>query len=481
MNKDSKIKLRVLIVEDDEDDYIIIKHYLNKISSAAYEVFWTNTYEDAVKDILADAHDIYLIDHFLGKGEGVEIIETVRSQNFYKPLILLTGAGNREVDEKAMEKGASDYLVKTDLKVDMLERALRYANDRYLQQRYINEQEQKYRSLFELSREPLLLLDKSFSIIEFNNAFQGLFDFGENGPYHKNFQQLFEYAFDVDYIQDKIKKQGFVRGFKTNITFGGKTLTVVLSMAKLADAEVSKEAMYQVAVSDVSRLIEAQEELKKAEKLSMTGRMARMIAHEVRNPLTNINLASGELEELCTSLPESKLYLDMIARNASRISGLIDDLLQSARPPQLEMANTNMQKVLDSAIEACKDRISLQGVNFHKVYPSELVTGKWDPEKLQIAFVNIIINAVEAMKEVEKPELSLILTKEKERPTIFIKDNGVGMDEETKSKLFDPFFTNRKGGLGLGMTATLNIIAMHEGKISVTSNHKQGTEFKVVL
>lgn len=476
-----KMKLRVLVIEDDEDDYIILKHYLNKISSIDYDVYWTSDYDNAVEDILDDEHDLYLIDHFLGKGEGVEIIEQVRKQYFHKPLILLTGAGNREVDEKAREMGASDYLVKTELKVDMLERALRYAHDRFLQQRYINEQERKYRSLFELSREPLLLLGEDYRIIEFNNAFQNLFDFDENGPFEQPFSGFFEYEFDFEFIQKKVKERGFIRGFKTNLKYNNSSITVVLSIAKLGETEVSKEAVYQVAFSDVSRLIEAQDELKKMEKLSLTGRMARMIAHEVRNPLTNINLAAGELEELCATIPDSSLYLEMINRNASRISGLIDDLLQSARPPQLEMASTNMQKVLDSAIDACKDRISLQGVKFHKAYPSELVTGKWDPEKLKIAFVNIMINAVEAMKEVEHPELILTLTKEKERPTIFIKDNGVGMDEETRSKLFDPFFTNRKGGLGLGMTATLNIIAMHEGKISVNSAKNKGTEFKVVL
>jgi PAS domain S-box-containing protein len=476
-----KMKLRVLVIEDDEDDYIILKHYLNKITSVDYDVYWTNNYDDALQDILKNEHDLYLIDHYLGKGEGVEIIEQVRKHHFYKPLILLTGAGNREVDEKAMEKGASDYLVKTELKVDMLERALRYAHDRFLQQRYINEQERKYRSLFELSREPLLLLDEHFKIIEFNNAFQNLFDFDDKGPFEKSFASFFEYDFDFDYIQKKVAERGFVRGLKTNFKHKDATVTVVLSVAKLAESEVSEEAVYQVAFSDVSKLIEAQDELKKMEKLSMTGRMARMIAHEVRNPLTNINLAAGELEELCNQIPESALYIEMINRNAGRISGLIDDLLQSARPTQLEMAKTNMQRVLDSAIEACKDRISLQGVKFQKVYPTELVTGKWDPEKLKIAFVNIMINAVEAMKDIDQPELSLILTKEKNRPTIFIKDNGIGMDEETKSKLFDPFFTNRKGGLGLGMTATLNIIAMHEGRISVNSARNQGTEFKVVL
>ena len=85
------------------------------------------------------------------------------------------------------------------------------------------------------------------------------------------------------------------------------------------------------------------------------------------------------------------------------------------------------------------------------------------------------------MADVENPELTITITKEDETPVIFIKDNGKGMDEETQKSLFDPFFTGRKGGLGLGMTATFNIVNMHEGFIRVKSEVEKGTEFKVML
>lgn len=474
-------ELKVLVIDDDEDDYFIVKHYLNKIKTQKFDVYWINDFDQAGEEILKNEHDIYLIDHFLGKGEGIEIIEKVRSYGFYKPLILLTGAGNQEVDRKAMEKGASDYLVKTDLKIDLLERTLRYAYERYHQQRYIKEQERKYKSLFELSREPLLILDKDFNIIEYNNTFQQLFEFGEKAPTNLPFKDFFSYDFDFDILSEKVLKQGFIRGFKTNFQYREDSLTVIISVARLNANSVSEKAEFQVAISDVSQLIEAQKQIQQMEKLSMTGRMARMIAHEVRNPLTNINLAVGELEEITQKVPEASLYLEMVGRNAERISKLIDDLLQSAKPAKLEMTNAIMQEVLDSAIEACKDRISLQGVHFKKIYPEDPIEGRWDPEKLKIAFVNIIINAVEAMKEKDEAKLELFLTKEQEKPTIYIKDNGCGMDEDTANKIFDPFFTNRNDGLGLGMTATLNIVAMHNGKISVNSKKNVGTEFKVVL
>src|SRR5690554_679454 len=105
------MSVKVLIVDDDEDDYIIMSHLLSKIQIENYEAYWCNDFDLAEAEILKDKHDIYLIDHFLGKGDGIEIIEKIRSKNGLKPLILLTGSSDYAVDEKAMTKGASDFLI----------------------------------------------------------------------------------------------------------------------------------------------------------------------------------------------------------------------------------------------------------------------------------------------------------------------------------------------------------------------------------
>lgn len=478
------MSLRVLIIDDDEDDYIIMSHHLSKIKTLDYEVFWCNDYDEAEREILKDEHDIYLIDHFLGKGEGIEIIERVRAQDVLKPLILLTGAGNIQVDEKAMEKGASDFIVKKEIRVDTLERSLRYAMERYHQQQYIKNQEKKYRSLFELSMEPILILDDEFRIQEYNAAFVTVFHDQDTPNHHllnSSFKELFKYDFDFAGLTKRLEKDGFVQGYKTSMFDGAKDIVVILSIAHLPTDNDPDSGKYHVAINDVTTLMEKEEELKKVEKLSMTGRMARMIAHEVRNPLTNINLALGELEEITGKIEDAEVFQSMIARNTKRISTLIDDLLKSARPPELEKVHTSLQEILNAAIEFCQDRIDLLSVDLKIVVPDEAIGGYWDPEKLKIAFVNIITNAIEAMNDRELPELSIIISEEEGQPVIYIKDNGKGMDEETQQSLFDPFFTSRKDGLGLGMTATLNIINMHDGKISVKSATGNGTEFKIRL
>lgn len=478
------MSLKVLIIDDDEDDYIIMGHHLSKIKTNDYDVFWCNDYDQAEREILKDEHDIYLVDHFLGKGEGIEIIERVRQRGVLKPIILLTGAGNIQVDEKAMEKGASDFIVKKEIRVDTLERSLRYAMERYHQQRYIRAQEKKYRSLFELSMEPVIILDDELKIQEYNAAFVRVFHDQDTPEHHllkSSFKELFKYEFDYSGLIKRLDRDGFVQGYKTTMFDGVKNIVVILSIAHLPSDQPSEENRYHVAINDVTTMLEKEQELKKVEKLSMTGRMARMIAHEVRNPLTNINLALGELKEISGQFDDAETFQDMIGRNTERISSLIDELLKSARPAELEKVHAVLQDILAAALEFCQDRIDLLNVDLQKVLPDEPIEGRWDPEKLKIALVNIITNAIEAMADVENPELSIIVSMEDDAPVIYIKDNGKGMDEETQKSLYDPFFTSRKNGMGLGMTATLNIINMHNGTIRLNSAEGKGTEFIIAL
>lgn len=478
------MSIRVLIIDDDEEDFLIIKHFLSKIKSEEYCIDWCSDYDCAEGEISKDEHDIYLIDYFLGKGEGIDIIENVRKKNVLKPIILLTGAGNRFLDEKALEKGASDFLDKRELRSDTIERALRYALERYNQQRYIRNQERKYRSLFELSIEPFFILDDAFKIAEWNAAFVDVFSTSalpKSALKGKPFEALFKRPNDYTFFIEKLQKEGFAKGIKTVLFNGVRDIVCILSVSRLPRTSNHKNTGFHVALNDLSKIMEQEEELKKVDKLMMSGRMARMIAHEVRNPLTNIRLAVEELAEFSSEDEDVITLQKMIERNAQRIANLIDDLLKSARPMELEKQTTDLLPILQDAIELCLDRIELQNVKLIRSIPDTPIVGDWDPEKLKIALVNIITNAIEAMENCPSPELCIQLNCEPDDLVILIRDNGKGMDKETQRNLFDPLFTNRKGGLGLGMTTTLNIISMHEGKINVQSDEEKGTEFRIVL
>ncbi|MBW7867314.1 MAG: response regulator [Brumimicrobium sp.] len=475
--------IKILIIEDKKDDFYSITRFLKEENEADYEINWCCDFKLAEEEILMETHDVYLIDYFFGKKEGLAIVERLRERNFRKPIILLTGNCSKDIEAKAIALGASDFLIKEEIKPEMLERSIRYALDRYKQQQFIREQEQKYRNLFELSVEPFLILNENFQIIEFNSSFLDVFDQLKPSNEQVNnlqFSELFKSQEEYNSLKQHLEVEQAVKGFKTILLNYDRDVVASISIAALPKSQLSDKDFYHVAISDLTKIMEQEQELKRTEKHSMSGRMARMIAHEIRNPLTNIRLALGELESI-TSNDDAVMLNQMIERNTSRISTLIDDLIKSARPQELTKESVDLRMVVAESLMLCQDRIELLNIHLKKNICDSPIIGEWDKEKLKIAFTNIITNAIEAMEEVSTPVLTIIVNCFDDIPTVYIRDNGKGMDEETLANLFDPFFSNRKNGLGLGMTATLNIINMHEGKIYVRSELGKGTEFRVEI
>jgi len=221
-------------------------------------------------------------------------------------------------------------------------------------------------------------------------------------------------------------------------------------------------------------------ELKSIEKFAATGRIARTIAHEVRNPLTNISLAAEQLKELMSENEESDMLLEMVGRNVTRINQLVSELLNSTRFAQLESSQADLNQVLDEALEQAKDRIELKQVTVETTYEKGLDKIMVDREKIKLAFLNIIVNAIESMQQ-GSGVLRVSTQKAGDKYITEIKDNGTGMDEETLQKLFEPYFTNKMKGNGLGLTNTQNIILNHKGHISVKSKLGSGSSFIIVL
>ena len=218
-------------------------------------------------------------------------------------------------------------------------------------------------------------------------------------------------------------------------------------------------------------------DLRGIEKFAATGRISRTIAHEVRNPLTNINLAAEHIRSETTANPEIELLLNMITRNGNRINQLISDLLNSTRETHLDFKKLSVNDLLDSSLEFARDRLELKNIQVIKKYTENLCEILADSEKINIAFLNIIINAIEAM---EPNGILQILTEHKnERCVVTIKDNGKGMSKDQLSKLFEPYFTTKENGTGLGLTNTQNILLSHKATIFVESKEHEGTKFTI--
>ena len=233
-------------------------------------------------------------------------------------------------------------------------------------------------------------------------------------------------------------------------------------------------------IDELKKMDAEVKELKSMEKFTATGRVARTIAHEVRNPLTNISLAAEQLQEMALQNNESSMLLDMITRNAVRINQLVSDLLNATKIIELHIKTANINKILDDTLDIASDRIDLSGIKVEKNYFPGDVHVDVDEEKIKVAFLNIMVNGIEAMEK-NKGVLKLRTKKDGDKCIIEIEDNGSGMDEDTQQKLFDPYFTNKSKGNGLGLTNTQNIIMSHRGKITVQSKQGEGSLFRIIL
>ncbi len=261
-------------------------------------------------------------------------------------------------------------------------------------------------------------------------------------------------------------------------------IIAILYSVMLYKQEHKKADNYQVELENYIRKLkiinEELAELRSMEKFAATGRIARTIAHEVRNPLTNIALAGEQLQELATEQSESSMLLDMINRNATRINQLVSDLLNATKSVQLDLQRIRINELLDETLLLAKDRIDLKQIRVEKEYSVANTAVAVDIEKMSFAFLNIIVNAIEAMEK-GAGILTISTKKEEGKCIIEIRDNGKGMNEEILSKIFEPYFTGKATGNGLGLTNTENIILTHKGSIKVQSQEGKGTVFTVSL
>jgi signal transduction histidine kinase len=176
---------------------------------------------------------------------------------------------------------------------------------------------------------------------------------------------------------------------------------------------------------------------------------------------------------------DAKFFLDIIRRNSQRINDLITELLNTSRPSEVVFSRHNLTDVLESTIEQAIDRINLKGITLLKNFTPDIWL-ELDKSKIQIAFLNIIINAVEAMKEGEGV-LQITTSVMNKSALVVIKDNGVGISQEHIGRLFEPYFTSKNNGIGLGLAATLNIIQSHKARVEVESDLGKSTTFVITF
>lgn len=472
----SKPTVKILIIDDDEDDFFITSEYLRQIEEYNLTIDWCYKFSDAVEHLKKRSHHMYFVDYRLGAKTGLDFLKEAIQLGCEEPIVLLTGKGNKEVDIEAMQMGATDYLIKTELNTDKLERCIRYALERTEYLKALRANERKYRNIFELSKDAVFIADKALFFKDMNGATSELLGYSKQELLQKSIYELIADGPVKKLLEKYLYEEGEVNDLELElITKSGEKRSCMFSLT--SPLETTEDVSYQGLIHDITNIKKAEKANLQVEKLGATGRLVRTLAHEVRNPLNNINMSVEQLSHEATG-DEAPVFLDIIQRNSKRIGDLITELLDTARPTELVFDRCTLQAIMDESIAEALDRITLQRTNMQIRYCNEQCTILANKEKLKIAFLNIIINAVEAMPA-NNGELDIDILTNNIVHTVIIKDNGCGIPEEHISRLFEPYFTSKRNGMGLGLAATLNILQSHKAHIDVTSIVNQGTVFTI--
>jgi len=264
---------------------------------------------------------------------------------------------------------------------------------------------------------------------------------------------------------------------------------VYLSGRDISERRKLQQELKELNQNLEKKVIERTKELKKtqnqliqSEKLSIIGQLAAGVAHEIRNPLTTMSLAIEHLEKKCYG-DFQKNKLKVVQKNIIRINKIIQGLLTFSRPYSFNFTCENVNVIverLEPILEELHPR-NIKDIKIIKKYNSKLPEVWVDSDHLEQVFLNLALNAIEAMGYNGELYISTSYDPKQKKIKIKFKDTGCGIAEENLKKIFHPFFTTRKDGTGLGLSICQMIINEHKGNISAESRLGEGTTFTILL
>jgi signal transduction histidine kinase len=234
---------------------------------------------------------------------------------------------------------------------------------------------------------------------------------------------------------------------------------------------------------DVSKIREFEKEREEAERLVFLGNLVANLAHEIKNPLNGLSIASQRLIKEFPSADEEYTRLTgNLKTDIDSLNKIVNDFLMLARPRMKERVEFSLAQILEETCVSVEAQMGEFNVVLHKDLQADAsIIGSADD--FRRAILNIILNAIDAVTAIDDRErkISVKTTKTRDGVKLRVSDNGLGMDKEEQDRVFSPYFTTKKSGTGLGLYIAQKIIRDHHGRIEIKSEKGKGTTFEISL
>jgi signal transduction histidine kinase/ActR/RegA family two-component response regulator len=531
---------RILLVDDDPEIIELVQHILEDNDCEVVPQFSGEEAWDvllAAQDEPNDEFDLILLDVMMVGMNGYELCERIKTHERFRftPVLMMTALAS--VDDKAMGLGvgADDYITKpfdprellarigAMLRIRRMEQELRQRNRELATLNTINQSVASSLDLEQILANTmqgvgeiasveagfLVLIDPQSDEQVLSQRFTR--DTGSNGSPEVNVHYgivdhviencqpvlVNDVARDARFshqsnsaahpvlcvplvVKDEV--MGAIQVFKKHGgQFNQNDQELFQSIAASVAAAIENARLYNELADFARELERSQAQLIQAEKMAAAGRLAASIAHEINNPLQAIH--NSLHLTLRPSLPEEKRtrFLAMAQEEVERLIDIVRRLLEFYRPSRGQRVETNVNQVIENVLALTNKRLQHGHVTVKAQLAPNLPALHVVPDQLTQVFLNIIINAIEAMPGGGQLKIRTGESVDGKWEQIAFTDDGPGMDEETKASIFEPFFTTKSAGTGLGLAISYGIIERHGGQIQVDSAPDGGSSFVVQL
>jgi len=350
----------------------------------------------------------------------------------------------------------------------------------------LKESEERFRAIFETAQDSIFIKDRNLRYTQVNPAMERLFGLSSDKIIGRTDRELFgeESGTHIVNVDSRVLNGEIIKEEDTK-PVNGRLHTFNVIKVPLSEADGKIIGLCGIA-RDITERMQAEKEkdelraqLYQNQKLESIGTLASGVAHEVNNPLQAVrnclHLAGRE------DLPEEKRgeYFGLAKTELERLTDTVRRMLDFYRPGKVSPSNVDIEEILGHVLGLMRSQFQKRGVEVKTRIPKNLPPVKAVSAQLQQVFMNLSLNAYDAMPTGGKLEISA--RKKRKKVEITFQDNGTGISPENQVNIFEPFISTKEKGTGLGLTVSYNIISALGGVLEFVPNEKKGACFRVTL